>query len=249
MQAGINGGTGIPSNNFLTINGGVLQVLDATSFTRSLGTSGATFQWGLGGGGFSAGANPLTINVGGQVTPTTLVWGSSAGDVGTKVVGLLLLNVSTAGNSLTFQNNIDLAGGARSIVVGGNTVYLNGAISDSVGGASLTKSGPGVLCIGGSAPNTYSGTTTLSGGDVYLNKSSGSGYAIPGDLVLTGTTQMWLTLQGDNQIAPTSRWTWNGTGAWQEIQLCGHNQTTAGIYDYTAKAQSKILGADRATAR
>ena len=149
--------------------------------------------------------------------------------MGTKIVGLLLLNVSTAGNSLTFQNSIDLAGGARSIVAGGNTVYLNGAISDSVGGASLTKSGAGVLCIGGSAPNTYSGTTTLSGGDVHLNKSSVSGYAIPGDLVLSGTAQMWVTLQGDNQIAPTSRWTWNGTGAWQEIQLCGHNQTVGGL--------------------
>ena len=29
----------------------------ASSFTRGLGTSGATFQWGLGGGGFSAGAS------------------------------------------------------------------------------------------------------------------------------------------------------------------------------------------------
>ncbi len=229
LQAGINGGTGIPSNNFLLLNGGVLQILDATSFTRSLGSSGATFQWGLGGGGFSAGSNPLSVNVGGQTTPTTLVWGSSAGDVGSKIVGPLMLNVSTAGGSLTFQNGIDLAGGARAIVAGGNTVYLNSAISDSVGGASLTKSGAGVLCIGGSAPNTYSGATTLSGGDVYLNKSSVSGYAIPGDLVLSGTAQMWVTLQGDNQIAPTSTWSFTGSGNWQEIQLCGHNQTVTGL--------------------
>ena len=236
LQAGINGGTGIPTNNFLTINGGVLQVLDATSFTRSLGTSGATFQWGLNGGGFSTAANPLSVNVGGQATPTTLVWGSSSSDVGTKIVGPLLLNVSTAGNSLTLQNGIDLAGGARSIVVGGNTVYLNGAISDSVGGASLSKSGPGVLCIAGSSPNTYTGTTTLSGGDVYLNKLSLSGYAIPGDLVLTGTSQMWVNIQSDNQIAPTSRWTFTGTGGWQEVKLLGHNQTVGGIYDYTEQA-------------
>ena len=229
LQAGINGGTGIPTNNFLVLNGGVLQVLDASSFTRSLGTSGATFQWGLNGGGFSAGPNPLSVNVGGQAAPTTLVWGSSSSDVGTKIVGPLLLNVSTAGNSLTLQNGIDLAGGARSIVAGGNTVYLNGAISDSLGGASLSKSGPGVLCIAGSSPNTYTGTTTLSGGDVYLNKLSLSGYAIPGNLVLTGTAQMSVRLQGDNQIAPSSQWTFNGTGGWQEVQLCGHNQTVTGL--------------------
>jgi autotransporter-associated beta strand protein len=197
------------------------------SFTRSLGTSGATFQWGLNGGGFSAASNPLSVNVGGQATPTTLAWGSGSADVGTKIVGPLMLNTSTAANSLTFQNGIDLNGGARSIVVGGNAVYLTGAIVDGAGGGSLTKSGPGVLSIGGSSPNTYTGATTLSGGDVYLNKSSG--YAIPGDLYLGGTTQMWVSIQADNQIAPTSKWTFNGTGAWQEVKLLGHSQTVAGL--------------------
>ena len=105
-----------------------------------------------------------------------------------------------------------------------------------------------MLCIGGSSANTYSGTTTLSGGDVYLNKSAVSGYAIPGDLVLTGTAQMWVTLQGDNQIAPTSHWTFNGTGSWQEIQLCGHNQTVAGLWTTPARARWRTPGADRATA-
>ncbi len=167
--------------------------------------------------------------------PITLAWGSAAADVGSKIVGPLTLNVATAGNALTFQNGIDLAGGARSIVVGGNTVYLNGAIADSVGGGSLTKSCPGVLCIGGSAPNTYTGPTTLSGGDVYLNKSALSGYAIPGDLYFGGNTQMWVSVQSDNQIAPTSKWTWNGTGAWQEIKLFGHNQTVAGLADTTGQ--------------
>ena len=68
----------------------------------------------------------MTVNVGGQATPTTLVWGSGSADVGTKIVGPLMLNAATAANSLTFQNGIDLSGGARSIVVGGNTVYLDG---------------------------------------------------------------------------------------------------------------------------
>ena len=233
LQAGVGGASGIPSNSFININGGMLQVLDVANFTRSLGTSGATFQWGLGGGGFSAGANPLSVNVGGQATPITLSWGSGSADVGTKIVGTLMLNLSTAGNSLTFQNGIDLNGSAHSLVVGGNTVYLNGGIVDSIGGGSLTKTGPGVFCIGGSSPNTYTGATTISGGNVYLNKSSISGYAIPGDLYLGGTTQMWVSIQSDNQIAPTSKWTFNGTGAWQEVKLLGHNQTVAGLSDAT----------------
>ena len=66
-----------------------------------------------------------------------------------------------------------------------------------------------------------------------MNKSSLSGYAIPGDLYLGGNTQMFVNLQGDNQIAPTSKWTWNGTGGWQEVKLFGHNQTVAGLSDAT----------------
>jgi autotransporter-associated beta strand protein len=235
LLAGVGGTTGIPSASFINLNGGILQVSDVATFTRSLGTSGATFQWGLNGGGFSAATSPLTVNVGGQATPTTLVWGSVSADVGTKIVGPLLLNTASSGNSLTFQNGIDLAGGANSVVVGGNTVYLNGAIVDSVGGGSLTKTGPGVLCIGGSSPNTYTGPTTLSGGDVYLNKSVLSGYAIPGDLYLGGNTQMWVNLQSDNQIAPTSKWTFVDTGAYLEVKLLGHNVTVAGLSDTTGQ--------------
>ena len=125
LQAAIGGATGIPSNSFINLNGGMLQVLDAATFTRSLGSSGAAFQWGLGGGGFSAGANPLAVNVGGQATPITLSLGFQLRPTSAARSSVrLLLNAATAGNALTFQNGIDLAGGARSLVVGGNTVYL-----------------------------------------------------------------------------------------------------------------------------
>ena len=60
LQAGVGGATGIPSGSFINLNGGILQVTDGATFTRSLGTSGGTFQWGLGGGGFSADANPVS---------------------------------------------------------------------------------------------------------------------------------------------------------------------------------------------
>ncbi|MGA7702179.1 MAG: C1 family peptidase, partial [Thermoguttaceae bacterium] len=49
-------GAGIPATSFLALDGGVLQSNGGgtTNFTRSLGTSGATFQWTANGGGFSA---------------------------------------------------------------------------------------------------------------------------------------------------------------------------------------------------
>ena len=173
------------------------------------------------------------MNIGNQTTPTTLVWGNSVSDVGTKLLGPLTLNATTASNSLTFKNNLDLNGGARTIAAGANSVYLTGNIIDSAGGGSLTKTGTATLYIQGSSGNSYTGLTTILGGDVYLNKTSG--YAIPGDLTLGGNTQIFVSVQQSNQIASTSKWSWCGTGAWQEIKLFGHSQTVAGLCDATGQ--------------
>ena len=48
---------------------------------------------------------------------------------------------------------------------------------------SLTKTGMGTLYIQGSSGNTYTGLTTVTGGKVYLNKTSG--YAIAGNLLMS----------------------------------------------------------------
>ena len=147
-----------------------------------------------------------------------------------KLLGPLTLNASTAANSLTFQNGIDLNGGARSLVANANTVYLSGAISDSVGGGSLTKTGTATLNFSGSPANTYSGATTILGGDVYLNRSLTSGYTIPGDLYLGGNTQIFVNVQQNNQIAPTAKLNWIGSGrSCQEFKLLGHSLTVAGL--------------------
>ena len=76
-----NFGTGIPSSSFLSLDGGVLQSDGGSTvnFTRSLGTSGATFQWTANGGGFSAGNAPMVVNIGGNSTPDTLTWGTAHG--------------------------------------------------------------------------------------------------------------------------------------------------------------------------
>jgi fibronectin-binding autotransporter adhesin len=237
-------GVGLPTNSFLALDGGVMQFNTATTFTRSMGTSGSTVEWTAYGGGFSTSANPLTVNIG---NGTALSWGTT---LGTNVEGTLKLNSLAAGNVLTFQNALNLNGGARTVqidspnqasnVLGSDYVVMSGVLSDSAGGATLTKTGAGVLALTGSAGNTYSGLTTVTGGGLYLNKTSG--YAIPGNLTLAGNTQYWVTCQRDNQIAPTSTINWSGTGAWQELQLMGHSLTLAGI-SATPTAGGVIQGA------
>jgi autotransporter-associated beta strand protein len=224
-------GVGIPSNSFLSLDGGVLQSggTGATSYTRSLGLSGGAFQWTANGGGFSAGAGPATVNVGGS--GATLIWGNS---VGSQLVGPLMLNSTTSTNVLTFQNPIDLHGGDRTIQVNDNTnlttdsVVISSAISDSIGGASLTKSGAGDLLMTGPG-NTYSGMTTIRGGNITLNKSSG--YAIPGNLTLLAADAIThVILLGANQISPSCVVTFGG-GYWPHLELLGHATTLAGISD------------------
>ena len=50
----------------------------------------------------------------------------------------------------------------------------------------MTKNGSGTLYLQGSSGNTYTGSTTITGGKMYLNKTSG--YAIPGNLTMSTPT-------------------------------------------------------------
>ena len=62
---------------------------------------------------------------------------------------------------------------------------LNGVIS---GAGPLIKSGPGILNLGGSANNTYSGDTVVIAGTLHLAKSA-SRIAVPGNLVVGPASQ------------------------------------------------------------
>ena len=222
----VDNGVGLSASSFLSLDGGVLQNNAAASFTRSLGTSGNAFQWTANGGGFAAGAAPLSVNVGGNSTPSTLTWGST---VGANIVGTLMLSSTTAANVVTFQNPINLGGSTRTVQVDDNPDYtandsavLAGAISGTGG---LTKTGAGVLMLGGSASNTYSGDTTVTAGTLDLGKTSG--YAIPGgNLSLSNGSR--LRLQGNDQIAHSALLSFD-TSHNQTFELLGHSATVGGI--------------------
>ncbi|MBN2577498.1 MAG: autotransporter-associated beta strand repeat-containing protein [Pirellulales bacterium] len=220
-------GTGIPAAGFLRLDGGVLQNNGAgtLSFTRSLGTGGATFQWATGGGGFSAGTGPMNVNVGGGVN---LTWGST---VGSQIVGPLILGSTTAQNVTTFQNNINLGGGDRIMQIYDNShssadyVVFSGAIS---GSGSLTKTGLGTLRLTGTS-NSYGGATTVTGGNLELAMTSGP--AIPGSLNIAasdGPTN--VLVQASNQISSSTALTFSGEYA-STFRLLGHSLTLTGISD------------------
>ena len=115
LQATI--GTGIPSGSFLSLTAAFC---NSTAHRRSPAALARRAQHLPVGGGrrrFFGRHSALTVNVGNDAH--TLVWGTN---VGTQLVGPLTLNASTATNTLTFVNGIDLNGGARSLAVDANTV-------------------------------------------------------------------------------------------------------------------------------
>ena len=227
-------GATIPASSFLTLDGGMLETLVGGTFTRSFGSGGGnSFQMTAGGGGFSTAGGACAVNIGGNATPTTLLWGTN---VGSQLVGTLRLCSPTCNNSVTFLNPIDLGGGARTLEVNDNPnstadcAVLPVAIGDSVGGGSFSKTGGGTLYLQGAASNAYSGATTIAG--TVVAAKTGGAVAIPGNVVFSETgdgTNTILQLGGDNEIGSSAALTFGTSVGYARLELNGHAQTVASI--------------------
>lgn len=185
-------GQGLPAASAIELNGGVYQT-DTGSFTRPLAASvGQNFFWAWpstqtapGGGGFSAVTNQLTVNINGD--GSTMQWGDTAGDAGTKILGPLKLGSATSNAKTLFTNPIDLnpaAATAPQRVVwvvagaGGDSSEINSVISSSAdpGGspATLSKMGTGTLILSNSG-NSYAGSTNIGQGTLQIASIGNAG--------------------------------------------------------------------------
>jgi len=127
------------------------------------------------------------------------VWGA-----GFQKVDVLGLGNANSTHTLNWTNNINLNGvnGANRTVdvlngfaaIGAN---ISGVISDSVGGAELTKTGTGTLKL--SAANTYTGDTTITAGAFELASTGSMSFLIDADGVnnkIFDTGAAAITLDG-----------------------------------------------------
>ena len=168
------GTTAVTGSN-LTIDGGVLGFSNDASgsanvFTRGLGTGVNNVQW-TGNGGFAAyGSTDVTVNIGGNATPSTLVWGASGFVPDSSE---LMLSSTDATASVKILNPINLGGVGR-------TVY----VADGLGAIDAELAG-GMSGNGGSLKKTGQGTLRLSGGQ---GTQTGGAVLAQGKLSVSGKT-------------------------------------------------------------
>jgi fibronectin-binding autotransporter adhesin len=146
-----------------------------------------------------------TLNIGDSVTPffaDTLAASDpnnagiffNNGGNGAKIVQPLTTASDVISVAMQLQDNLTISNKS--------TLTISQGIFDDGNGRSLTKTGAGNLSFTGPTPNTYLGLTTVAAGTLTVNKSPTVLIGIPGDLLITNTGA--VTLSVGNEIAPTA---------------------------------------------
>lgn len=187
----LNATNALPVSSNVIFNGGANRAIleftstGGTTFTNALGTLPGQVQWVTNAnGGFSSASagTTLTVNLGGQISPATVVWGTGGFVNGTGVLQFAqaAANSNFGSGTVDFQNPIDLNGGTRTIDVADNgsqlEAILSGAISSSSAGGVLNKTGAGNLRLNGDSSSSTD--TTIITVASYL--IFGSTSAVPG---------------------------------------------------------------------
>jgi autotransporter-associated beta strand protein len=234
--------TGGTSN--LTLAGGVLQLYNGQTFSRSLGTAASQVQFS-GSGGFSAYGSNSSVNLGGG--SATVVWGAN----GFVPDGARLLLGSKGSNAtLDFRNPIDLGSSLRTIEVRRGSAASDAKLSGVLSGtAGFEKTGPGILEL--TAANSYTGPTVVSGGTLLLSNAN----AIPGGIAVSGGTSNIVLAGGVIGLRDADFFRALGTGP-DQVQFSGSGgftcpasgtSTTSSRYYYSStRTQIVNLGGQSA---
>ena len=179
-------------------------------------------------GGNADVAGKTTLNIG--TTVTSLRFNNTSGTV--NIAGHILTTggilvtpgVTAAGSSITDG----AGGGTLRQTLGGDLVVIQNSpqpftISANIAGAGLTKSGSGLLVLGGS--NTYTGTTCVNGGTL-----QGTLAALPTAIQLSNNANVAIDDQGG---AATFSQSINGNGSFTKV---GQGTLTLGTSSATATA-------------
>jgi autotransporter-associated beta strand protein len=194
------------------VNGGTLtlgvadQIADSSNITLSTGTfdmggfdesiSSFTFQ----GGTFSQGAAVLTLA--NATTALTMRNTTIAGAVVLSGGGAVVFDLANDGTA-TLSGTLDMGGNITTFNIADGAATTDMNVSGTISNGGVTKIGSGRLSFAGAGANTYSSLTTVTAGELFLNKTAGTN-AIAGNVLVSGGT---LTLNAANQIINSSAMT------------------------------------------
>jgi autotransporter-associated beta strand protein len=219
----INNGT-LLLNKTTGINAIVGSTLINTGGTLLLGTANQIVNTGLvtiSGGTFNLGGNAETIGSLVFNSGTLTQGGATLTLTNTAATALTMGNNTTIAGPITFTSTggvtyngtttrASIAGNlamgpsatAHTFNINNGTDSIDLDISSVISGtAGITKTGTGVLQLSGTSPNTYTALTTISAGELILNKTSGINALAGSVTVNNGGT---LTLGAAEQIINTS---------------------------------------------
>lgn len=155
-----------------------------------------------------------------STTPDSATFGNASGAAGT-----ITLTSPISANDLTFNpagsgtytitgtatNKLTLTGDHTPVILVNLDAASAATITAVVAGTQgLTKTGAGILLLGGTLANEYTGSTTVSAGTLKMSKTAGLA-AINGDVIIDGGTLQWTAA---NQIADTASVTLNTGTLW-----------------------------------
>jgi autotransporter-associated beta strand protein len=169
------GSVGIGTGILEMASNGIVE-LGNSNLTRPLGNSaGQVWMNVSGSSGFAAWGADRIVNLGGA--GATVTWNSGAFILSGYS---LLLGSSTGNATLDFQNGIDLGTLNRTVQVAHGTGTgadgkLSGTIIGSGGGLIVAKNGTAGRLLLSNGNNSYSGSTTVQSGELWLSANATSG--------------------------------------------------------------------------
>lgn len=188
----------------------------------------------------------MFTSTGGSGSTAAQTWLASAG-------GLVFTGTYLVPGKATIDNN----GGTLTIDGAFDTSIGTTGRGDIVGSGGLTKSGTGTLNLGGSVPNSYTGTTTVNTGTVNAGKANSLGTGLltmnGGTLNLNGAAESINRISGSAgtinmaaghtlTVTPTASATYSGvlagpgsfTKSGSSTQVLSGNNTYDGVTNITA---------------
>ena len=160
--------------------------------------------------------NPVTINGTG--------WLESAGNLG----ALRLASGTVMSGTITLGSNSRISSY-------GSTGTLSGAITGTGNLEFTAQNQYDTIVLSGASANTYTGTTTITSGEIVLSKSGGA-LTIPGDLVMDNAASPMCWPAYSNAVTGTNTLTFTTASGNARFDLVGTTQTFRGITAGSANA-------------